>query len=137
MIYNYPYFGFPNYMNSFKQLPNTISYPNFIKINSQAQPKILPKYPPNYLPNYQYKKNNTNIQKPNFKTYKKQNDHTSDGHSINNNNSTKSSENPIFNILGISLYFDDILLICMIFFLYNEKIDDNYLLLSLVLLLLG
>ena len=42
-----------------------------------------------------------------------------------------------FEILGIKLYFDDILLICLIFFLYNEGIQDQSLFISLILLLLS
>lgn len=42
-----------------------------------------------------------------------------------------------FEILGIKLYFDDILLICMIFFLYNEGVKDQMLFISLILLLLS
>ena len=42
-----------------------------------------------------------------------------------------------FEILGIKLYFDDILLICLIFFLYNEGIQDQYLFICLILLLLS
>ena len=41
------------------------------------------------------------------------------------------------DIMGIRLYFDDLLLIGIIFFLYNEKIEDNYLFISLILLLLS
>ena len=46
-------------------------------------------------------------------------------------------EEPIFEILGIRLFYDDILLICLIFFLYSEGIQDTYLFLALVLLLLS
>ena len=42
-----------------------------------------------------------------------------------------------FDILGIRLYFDDILLICLIFFLYQEGVKDQSLFISLILLLLS
>lgn len=42
-----------------------------------------------------------------------------------------------FEIFGLKLYFDDILLICMIFFLYNEGVKDQMLFISLILLLLS
>jgi len=103
MIYNYPYFGFPNYMKYMSNTPYTVN-----KHNSYYQQK---------------RPSNTNI--PSNVTYKeKKVTHTSDS-------------KPFFSIFGINLYFDDILLICLIFFLYNEKVDDTYLLLSLVLLLLS
>ncbi len=40
-------------------------------------------------------------------------------------------------IFGIKLCFDDILIIALIFFLYNEGVRDNFLFISLILLLLS
>lgn len=48
-----------------------------------------------------------------------------------------SSDMPLFEIFGIKLYFDDILLICLIFFLYTEGVQDQYLFIALILLLLS
>ena len=42
-----------------------------------------------------------------------------------------------FEIFGITLHFDDILLICLLFFLYNEGVHDTLLFISLILLLLS
>ena len=51
---------------------------------------------------------------------------------------SKAEDTDIFlEVFGIKLYFDDILLICLIFFLYNEGVKDQYLFISLVLLLLS
>lgn len=47
------------------------------------------------------------------------------------------NDKPLFEIMGIKLYFDDILLLCLIFFLYQEGTDDSFLLIALVLLLLS
>ncbi len=44
---------------------------------------------------------------------------------------------PIFEIFGIKLYFDDILIVSLLFFLYNEGAEDNLLFISLILLLLS
>ena len=44
---------------------------------------------------------------------------------------------PLIEIFGISLYFDDILLVCLIFFLFQEDVDDPWLYISLLLLLLS
>lgn len=43
----------------------------------------------------------------------------------------------LFDLFGIKLHFDDILLICLIFFLYNEGVKDELLFVSLILLLLS
>lgn len=51
--------------------------------------------------------------------------------------STNSFENEIIEIFGINLYYDDILLICLIFFLYNEGVKDEFLFIVLILLLLS
>ena len=49
----------------------------------------------------------------------------------------EQKENPIFEIFGIKLFFDDILIVALIFFLYNEGVKDNLLFISLILLLLS
>ena len=40
-------------------------------------------------------------------------------------------------IVGIKLYFDDLLLICLLFILYYEGIKDDFLFITLLLLLLS
>ena len=45
--------------------------------------------------------------------------------------------NDCFEIFGITLHFDDVLLICLLFFLYNERVNDQLLFISLILLLLS
>lgn len=46
-------------------------------------------------------------------------------------------ENNFIELFGIRLYFDDLLLICLIWFLYKEEVKDNLLFISLILLLLS
>ena len=46
-------------------------------------------------------------------------------------------DDTIFEIFGIKLHSDDILLICLIFFLFKEGVQDEYLFISLILLLLS
>ena len=48
-----------------------------------------------------------------------------------------NDNNPLFEIFGLKLYFDDILLLCLIFFLYKEGVNDEYLFLALIMLLLS
>lgn len=47
------------------------------------------------------------------------------------------SEEPVLEILGIKLYLDDIIILSLLFFLYNEGVKDEMLFLSLILLLLS
>lgn len=44
---------------------------------------------------------------------------------------------PLFEIFGLKLYFDDILLLGLLFFLYSEEVDDMNLYIALILLLLS
>lgn len=46
-------------------------------------------------------------------------------------------DKPILEILGIKLYLDDIIILGLLFFLYNEGVKDEMLFLSLILLLLS
>lgn len=46
-------------------------------------------------------------------------------------------ETPIFEILGISLFLDDLIILCLLFFLYTEGVQDEFLFISLILLLLS
>ena len=49
----------------------------------------------------------------------------------------QEDSNYFFELFGLKLYFDDILLICLIFFLYQEGVKDDELFISLILLLLS
>ena len=46
-------------------------------------------------------------------------------------------EDYFFELFGIKLFFDDILLICLLFFLYEEGARDTELFICLILLLLS
>ncbi len=92
--------------------------------------------------------NNCGYFKPNYFYYNK-NTHTSSNstnvtpqiETINSNkqkkNNSKNSQDCFFELFGLNLYFDDILLISLIFFLYQEGVKDEELFVSLILLLLS
>lgn len=46
-------------------------------------------------------------------------------------------EEPVFEIFGIQLYLDDIIILGLLFFLYQEGVQDEMLFISLILLLLS
>ncbi len=48
-----------------------------------------------------------------------------------------NNEEPIIEILGISLYLDDIIILGLLFFLYQEGVKDYMLFLALIMLLLS
>ena len=115
MMYNYPFFTpfrYKNYYNN--DYTNHVSH--YVNNN---------KY---YVNDVKGKKKPSQISS-NFESEKVLNEGTS--------KKSNHSENSFFEILGLKLYYDDILLICLIFFLYKENVKDNYLLLALVMLLLS
>ena len=49
-----------------------------------------------------------------------------------------NSSDPVwFDLFGIKLYFDDVLILSLLFFLYKEEVKDEGLFLALVLLLIS
>ena len=163
MVANYPYFGLPNYMrymnpNAYKNIQQQKQ--EYIRNNSRAQPQNRNPYystpytqsnkqnsqasmnsrnnlnyrPPTY--NHSSKSNSNQISN-NYNSYK--NKPSSYKSNINKPKKEKAKQqeySPLFSFFGINLYFDDVLILCILFFLYNEKVNDPYLFFTLVLLLL-
>lgn len=51
---------------------------------------------------------------------------------------SSKSANPVWmDLFGIKLYFDDVLILSLLFFLYNEEVKDEGLFLALVMLLIS
>ena len=46
-------------------------------------------------------------------------------------------DEPLFEMFGISLYLDDIIIVCILIFLYQEGVKDDMLYISLFLLLIS
>lgn len=153
MIYNFPFYPhFPT--KSYRTYPHSIN-----KASS------IPKYDTMRYNNNNFNKYSNleptrykhTINRSNF-TYNHQSNNASDlkktqsfskNHSSNSNNNINSNtcnsniehkdryDSEYFEILGIKLYSDDILLLCLIFFLYKEGVKDEYLFISLIMLLLS
>lgn len=116
MIPNYPYYGLPNYMNYFKNSSPAFNQPYIHNSPSHTSKPVTP----NYTFSSPFSKNTAKFSnQPQF------------SHSSN-----VSRGSPIFNILGLNLYFDDLLILCLIFFLFSEKVNDYFLILILFLLLM-
>lgn len=81
-----------------------------------------------YYKNKQFLENSTNSDESN----KNSTTNNNDSSTINNNEG-----DPFINILGISLYSDDILILCILLSLYLEGVKDEMLFISLILLLLS
>ena len=53
------------------------------------------------------------------------------------NKSNKNNDDYLFDLFGLKIYSDDVLLVSLIYFLYSEGVKDDSLFLVLVLLLLS
>ena len=114
MIINYPTFKYPN---PYKYMSNRYNHPKAIFNNNQ--------FDRNKFSNITLSHNEeTNIKKERKENRKE-------------NIKSKKIDEQCYEILGIKLYFDDILIICLLFFLYNERVQDQYLFICLILLLLS
>lgn len=123
-IFRYPFF-YNNYYGNYYSSPYT-TRPNYLPKSTDNSNHC------NSLHNNSSKYNNDPLN--NIDTL-----HTESDNSNQKNNPKKSDSNfdYFFELFGLKLYFDDILLICLIFFLYQEGVKDDELFISLILLLLS
>ena len=134
MMYNYPFFSFPH----FNRYPYYTNYVNSVKDSNR-----LPSYYKTYDKSLK-NKNGRNIKESarQQSNRKEENDQlkTKSGFSFIDHflhQEDRKQDEKYFEILGIKLYNDDILLLCLIFFLYKEDVKDPYLFIALILLLLS
>lgn len=94
-------------------------------------------YPYNY-PYYRYY-NMKNFEYPKHQNEEKNKNSITNSNEISNTiNSRQSSstdEQPIFEILGIKLYLDDLIIMGLLYFLYQQSVNDEMLYIILFLLL--
>lgn len=102
---------------------NNMIYPPYLSYYNRANP-----YFPRRFSNY-----SSRYVKPDYPQYK----NAFQSCQESSPSFEEEKEEPFFEIFGISLFYDDILLICLIFFLYTEGVKDTYLFLVLILLLLS
>ena len=55
----------------------------------------------------------------------------------NQNTASNESSEYLFEIFGLKLYLDDVLIMCILYFLYTEGVQDQELFICLILLLLS
>ena len=58
-------------------------------------------------------------------------------HDDNTDSQSLINSNYFFELFGLKLYFDDIIIMSLLFFLYSEGVKDDELFISLILLLLS
>lgn len=123
MMYNYPFFSFPH-SRRYAYHPNYVNhFNNITPISSMQNPN-----------HHSFDSNQQNKKEENHSKKAKT------GFSFLDNflhQEDRKEDEKYFEILGLKLYNDDILLLCLIFFLYKEDVKDPYLFIALVLLLLS
>ena len=136
MINNFPFYPQP-YSNHY------LGYPQNVYRNTYNPKSFKEKYSSkNKQDNCQ---KNKQFQSPsriqnnsyNYSKVKKVDKTNSNKSNIFENFFLNNNDTVMFELFGIKLYQDDILLICLIFFLYNEGIKDEFLFIALILLLLS
>ena len=121
-----PYFGFPNFYR------RNYYYNNYYNNQHLRQPSSTIN-----------SGSNISSSNPNFNASVSTNNTTLVENTNKSENSDKffnkkSPDNScLFELFGLKLYFDDILLISLIYFLYNEGVKDEGLFIALILLLLS
>lgn len=96
-------------------------------------------YPTKYF-NYPFYKSNYNTIQENLKNYniKKsfEEETIASEEKKDQRNNINREEEQFISILGIHLHFDDLIILALLFFLYNEGVKDEGLFICLILLLL-
>ncbi len=122
MMFRYPYFmARPPFMNY-------RMYSNGLYSNKKFDPS--------------HKEDLSHLEKNSKPTKQKEEKASSSIAIAENSPRNQKKENPeedpeILNIFGVSLHTDDILIIGLLIFLYIEEVDDPYLFVCLILLLLS
>lgn len=125
MMHPYPFFGVPNfrrpYSSYYYKMPNNT---NFNLQKNVQKP---------YSPNIRDKKIEENCECSSNKVFN--NDFCTNN--VKNSSDNFDTSDECFEIFGLKLYFDDLLIIALLFFLYQEDVKDTYLYIALILLLLS
>ena len=123
MMYNYPFFSFPHF-RGYSHYYSPYSVPTVKRTVPSPSPK---------------KELTCEPSKENIKE-KSSKKRAPVGFSFLNNflhQEDRDETEEFFDVFGLKLYHDDILLIGLIFFLYQEEVKDQYLFFALILLLLS
>lgn len=134
--YRYPYYTYKNYSNPYPNKGYDSVTKNMHNANISTNDTLT-------FNNNKYRKNANNMCNAGINHNKNNNINRCDFDDKGNCNkksesfSNNDEDSPLFQLFGINLYFDDILLVCLIFFLYQEGVKDEGLFISLILLLLS
>ena len=128
-MFNFPYFGYPYHNPYYKYYRNPNNYVNIQKnsytSNAAETSKGISTISQDSIDN------KTICKEENFKSDCKENVQRACNSLGNNNNTDK----PIFELFGIKLYSDDLIILAVLFLLYEQNVKDEMLYIILFLLL--
>ena len=128
-MFNFPYFGYPYHNPYYKYYRSPNSYVN---IQRNAYTSQLTETSEENSTTSQNSIDNKAIYKEeNFENDYKENVQRA-CNSLDNNN---ESDKPIFELFGIKLYSDDLIILAVLFLLYEQNVKDEMLYIILFLLL--
>lgn len=116
------------------------NYENYVKPNTNCTDKSS-KIVNNTCQKANYKNNsdfkNNNCENNNDRLAKNKSSKFHLGPIVFDSSSFSDFEKPVLELLGLKLYLDDLLIISLLYFLYEEDVKDETLFISLLLLLLS
>ncbi len=131
----FPFFQYPYNINRYYPRHNSYTQRNNNLPNTNVIENDLNK---NINKDNQYNKEETKTtEERNYSKKQKSSRYSSFGPIYFQNPLSLDSNQPVLEILGISLYLDDLIILGLLFFLYQEGVKDDMLFLSLILLLLS
>ena len=128
-MFNFPYFGYPYHNPYYKYYRSPNSYVNIQK-NAYTS-KLTETSEENSTTSQNSIDNKAIYKEENFENEYKENVQRA-CNSLDNNN---ESDKPIFELFGIKLYSDDLIILAVLFLLYEQNVKDEMLYIILFLLL--
>lgn len=128
-MFNFPYFGYPYHNPYYKYYRSPNNYVNIQKNSYTSNDAETSEG--NSTTSQNSIDNKTICKEENFESDCKENVQRACNSLDNNNNSDK----PIFELFGIKLYSDDLIILAVLFLLYEQNVKDEMLYIILFLLL--
>lgn len=129
-LFNSSYNNYRNYYSRYSNYYNRNKRLESLSSNTYSQENTNIESKPNQEDNVQVSKDS--------KTYEKRSsNYNSFGPIHFNFDSFYNSEEPVIEFMGLKLFLDDLIIIGILFFLYEEDVKDDLLFISLILLLLS
>ena len=128
-MFNFPYFGYPYHNPYYKYYRSPSNYVNIQK--NAYNSKLTETSEENSTTSQNSIDNKAIYKEENFENDYKENVQRA-CNSLDNNN---ESDKPIFELFGIKLYSDDLIILAVLFLLYEQNVKDEMLYIILFLLL--